>query len=103
MRSWAQYAREIGLAVQRRRLQLGLTQIEAAARANVVRSFYQQIELGRLSNGEAANPSIWVLVSLAQALETRVDELLPAGWTIDPAERRAPEPRRRRALPSAES
>lgn len=86
---WAAYAKEIGLAIQRRRRQLTLTQVDVASSANVTRSFYQQIEAGRLTSGDPANPSIWVLVSIAQALDTTVDVLLPDGWLIDPAERRA--------------
>ncbi|WOF23236.1 helix-turn-helix transcriptional regulator [Microbacterium betulae] len=86
---WAAYAKELGLAIQRRRRQLTLTQVDVASRANVTRSFYQQIEMGRLTSGEPANPSIWVLVSIAQALDVAVDDLLPHGWLIDPAERRA--------------
>jgi transcriptional regulator with XRE-family HTH domain len=64
-----------------------LTQLEVASRAGIARSFYQYVESGAIAGGEPANPSLRVMVALAQALEIEVSGLLPIGLRIDPTQR----------------
>lgn len=76
-RSWEAYARDLGLELQRRRLAAGITQEELAHRAGLTRTHYQQIERGLWKPGVPANPSVKILVRLAQQLEIEPGELLP--------------------------
>ncbi len=74
---WDDYVRELGLTLQRRRLALALSQEEVAYTAGITRSHYQQLEKGRSRPGEAANPSLFTLASLADVLNVELVELLP--------------------------
>lgn len=86
-RTWEEYARALGLELQRRRHDAGLTQEDLAHRAGLTRTHYQQIERGLWKPGHPANPSLKVLVRLAQVLAVRVGELLPeessVAWPAD--------------------
>jgi transcriptional regulator with XRE-family HTH domain len=75
--TWETYARELGLELQRQRISAGLTQEDLAHRAGLTRTHYQQIERGLWKPGQPANPSVKVLVRLAQQLQIEPDLLLP--------------------------
>ena len=75
--TWEAYARDLGLELQRLRLAAGLTQEDLAHAAGLTRTHYQQIERGLWKQGKPANPSIKVLVRLAQQLEVEPGALLP--------------------------
>jgi transcriptional regulator with XRE-family HTH domain len=76
---WASYAQDLGLAIQRHRHAVGLTQEQVAYSAGLTRSHYQQLEKGLSSRNVPANPSLITLVALAQVLKIDVSELLPSG------------------------
>lgn len=75
--TWPDYARALGVELQRRRIHSGLTQEELAHRAGLTRTHYQQMERGWWKAGKPANPSIKVLARLAQVLDLEPGELLP--------------------------
>jgi len=56
--------------IRRRRAELGLSQIEAAARANIAQPSWARFESG------AASPRLEVLADIAVALQTQPDALL---------------------------
>src|SRR6218665_238585 len=97
--SWDQYVRELGVELQRRRLDAGLTQEQLAHRAGLTRTHYQQVERGYWKKNEPANPSLKLLVRIAQALGVEVTELLPSTARIEWGE----EANRRRCLGPAET
>ncbi len=74
---WDEYVKELGLTLQRLRLTLALSQEDVAYAAGLTRSHYQQLEKGRSRPGETANPSLFTLTSLAEALNVEIAELLP--------------------------
>lgn len=75
--TWAEYARELGLELQRTRIAAGLTQEALAHRAGLTRTHYQQIEKGEWKAGQPSNPSIKVLAMLARELGVPVGDLTP--------------------------
>lgn len=77
---WPDYARELGLNIQRRRLALGMSQEHVAYNANLSRFAYQQLEKGESRPGTPANPSLMNVMAIAQVLGVAMDELLPAPW-----------------------
>lgn len=85
--TWELYARALGTELQRRRLELGLTQEDLAHQAGLTRTHYQQMERGWWKKGVTANPSLKVLVRLAQVLGVEPGAFLPPSdsvrWTDD--------------------
>ncbi|BDR52427.1 hypothetical protein KIM372_03340 [Bombiscardovia nodaiensis] len=80
---WANYAKQLGLNIQRRRNELGLSQEHVAYNANLSRFSYQQLEKGQSRpgpNGTPANPSLLNIMAIAQVLNTTLDQLLPQPW-----------------------
>lgn len=75
--TWDAYAREMGLLIQKARLDAGLTQEDLAHRAGMTRTHFQQIERGWWKRDQPSNPSIKVLVRLAQVLQLKPEALLP--------------------------
>lgn len=75
---WAAYARELGLALHRERVRVGLTQEELAHAAGLTRSHYQQLEKGLSRPNRAANPSLSSLIALSEVLGIPLAELLPS-------------------------
>ena len=75
--SWESYARELGVSLQRHRLDAGFTQEDLAHKAGMTRTHYQQIERGWWKKDAPSNPSIRVLVRIAQVLDLEPGELLP--------------------------
>ena len=80
--SWEEYAKNLGIELQRRRIALDITQENLAHRAGLTRTHYQQLERGFWKPGSPANPSLKMLVRLAQALQLEVAELLPSGRDV---------------------
>ena len=80
--SWEEYAKNLGIELQRRRIALDITQENLAHRAGLTRTHYQQLERGFWKPGSPANPSLRMLVRLAQALHLEVAELLPSGRDV---------------------
>lgn len=80
--SWEAYARELGLSLQRHRLDAGLTQEDLAHKAGVTRTHYQQLERGWWKKDAPSNPSLKVLVRVAQVLGMEPGELLPPASTV---------------------
>lgn len=76
--TWEEYARALGIELQRRRIAAGLSQEELAHRAGLTRTHYQQIERGFWKQGQPANPSLKALAYLAQQLELEVGDLTPS-------------------------
>ena len=76
---WAAYAQQVGLAIQRRRIEVGLTQEYVAYAAGLTRSHYQLLERGRGAADRSANPSLLTLVAVAQVLQIELGDLLPKG------------------------
>jgi transcriptional regulator with XRE-family HTH domain len=75
---WGEYALKLGLAIQRRRIQLGHTQEHIAYAAGLTRSHYQLLERGLGAANRPANPSLLTLVAVAQVLEIDLRDLMPA-------------------------
>jgi transcriptional regulator with XRE-family HTH domain len=73
---WQSYVRSLGVGLQRRRQEAGLTQEQLAHAAGVTRSHYQQLEKGLSRAGVPANPSLLTLVALSAALGIEVVDLL---------------------------
>jgi len=74
---WADYARAIGVALNRARHDAGLSQERLAHMAGLTRYHYQQLEKGESRPGRAANPGVRHLIALAQALDVALMDLLP--------------------------
>lgn len=77
--TWEAYAREMGVLIQKHRIQAGLTQEDLAHAAGMTRTHYQQVERGWWKRDQPSNPSLKVLVRIAQQLEVPVGRLLPDG------------------------
>ena len=54
--AWSSFASELGLNLQRRRLELGLSQEDVAYRSGLSQYTYQKYEAGVARPGSAANP-----------------------------------------------
>jgi transcriptional regulator with XRE-family HTH domain len=81
---WSDRMQAFGLALQRARHQLGMTQEEVAYASGLTRSHYQQLEKGLSRPGVAANPSLLTVTALAETLQLDPAEL------IEPPPRTAP-------------
>lgn len=66
---WEEQARKIGLRLQRRRLELGLSQEEVAHRAGLSSFTYQKFEKGESRPGTPMNPRLTTLLALSQVLD----------------------------------
>lgn len=75
--TWEAYARDLGVRLQQLRMERGITQEDLAHRAGLTRTHYQQIERGWWKRDQPANPSLKVLVRLAQVLEVEPGEMFP--------------------------
>jgi len=80
---WVDYARSFGIALQRQRLRIGLTQEQLAHAAGMTRSHYQQLEKGASRPGTPANPSLLTIISLASALGIEPRELFDGLADVD--------------------
>lgn len=75
--SWEDYAKALGIELQRQRITANLTQENLAHRAGITRTHYQQLERGFWRPGAPSNPSVKLLARLAQALQIDIGALLP--------------------------
>ncbi|WP_416442569.1 helix-turn-helix domain-containing protein [Leucobacter sp. HNU] len=76
--TWGSFARELGLALRRRRSELRLTQEQVAEYAEIALYSYQLYERGTGTNGQPTNPRLATLLAICQVLEVPVEELLPS-------------------------
>jgi transcriptional regulator with XRE-family HTH domain len=75
---WAEFARELGMNLRRRRDALGLTQETVAERAGISLYAYQQYERGAVTRGGAAtNPRLATVLVICEVLQTPVGQMLP--------------------------
>ncbi|MEV7769891.1 helix-turn-helix transcriptional regulator [Microbacterium sp. NPDC086615] len=75
---WADFARELGMNLRRRRDALGLTQEAVAERAGISLYAYQQYERGAVTKGgTATNPRLATVLVLCEVLGVAVHNLLP--------------------------
>lgn len=81
--SWEDYAKALGIELQRQRIAADLTQENLAHKAGITRTHYQQLERGFWKPGAPANPSLKLLARLSQALQIEVSVLLPPVAAID--------------------
>ncbi|GAA2073823.1 helix-turn-helix transcriptional regulator [Microbacterium hatanonis] len=75
--SWSAFAVGFGLTLQRLRVERGLSQDEMAVLSGVSRNTYQKYEKGRGGPDASANPTLRVLLALAQVLQVGIEDLLP--------------------------
>ncbi len=74
----AEYARELGVTLQRLRLEKKLSQEKLAHMAGISAYTYQKFEKGESRPGAPMNPRLFTLIALAQVLDTSIENLLPA-------------------------
>jgi transcriptional regulator with XRE-family HTH domain len=77
---WADFAKELGLSLQRHRLEQHLSQEQVAYAAGLSRYTYQKFEKGESMPGAPANPSLRNIMAIAQVLGVSLDELVPKDW-----------------------
>ncbi|WP_454296807.1 helix-turn-helix transcriptional regulator [Salana multivorans] len=77
---WADFAREVGIRVQRQRVARGWSQQALADAAGVGRYTVQKLEKGESAPGSAANPTLRTVMALAQVLGVTLDDLTPGPW-----------------------
>ena len=78
--SMADFSRAMGVALQRLRLERGLSQERLAHMAGIASYTYQKFEKGESKPGTPMNPRLFTLLSLAQVLGVSLEELVPATW-----------------------
>jgi transcriptional regulator with XRE-family HTH domain len=76
--SKAEFARELGLNIQRLRLERGLSQERLAHLAGLSAYTLQKFEKGESKPGTPMNPRLFTLMSMAQALSVELEVLIPA-------------------------
>lgn len=75
---WAQFARELGTNLRRARDAKELTQEQMTERASISLHAYQQYERGAVTRGgTATNPRLATVLTICQALEISINDLLP--------------------------
>jgi transcriptional regulator with XRE-family HTH domain len=74
----ADYARALGVNLQRLRRKRGLSQERLAHMAGISAYTYQKFEKGESRPGMPMNPRLFTLIAIAQVLGTTIEELLPA-------------------------
>ncbi|CAN3702703.1 hypothetical protein MMX123_02733 [Microbacterium sp. MM2322] len=76
---WAEFSRELGMNLRRRRDALGLTQEAVAERAGISLYAYQQYERGAVTKGGAAtNPRLATVLTICDVLTIDIQDLLPS-------------------------
>ncbi|MFT4259495.1 helix-turn-helix domain-containing protein [Microbacterium sp.] len=76
---WAAFARELGHRLRRARDEAGLTQEQLVELAGISLYAYQQYERGAATRrGAPTNPRLATILAIAQVLDVRLEELLPA-------------------------
>ena len=79
-RDKADFSREMGVTLQRLRLERGLSQERLAHMAGISAYTYQKFEKGESKPGTPMNPRLFTLLSLAEVLEVRLEDLVPTEW-----------------------
>lgn len=75
---WAEFSREFGMNLRRRRNALGLTQEAVAEQAGISLYAYQQYERGAVTKaGGATNPRLATVLTICEVLAVSVEDLLP--------------------------
>lgn len=77
IRTWDDYARELGLNLLRARQAKGWSQERVAHMAGISSYTYQKFEKGESKPGTPMNPRLTTLISLCQVLDVGLMELLP--------------------------
>jgi transcriptional regulator with XRE-family HTH domain len=75
--SKAEFARELGLNLQRLRIERGLSQERLAHLAGLSAYTVQKFEKGESKPGTPMNPRLFTLLALLQVLESSLDDVLP--------------------------
>lgn len=73
----ADFARALGVNLQRLRLERGLSQERLAHLAGLSAYTYQKYEKGESKPGTPMNPRLFTLIALSQALGVQIKDLLP--------------------------
>ena len=74
---WGQYAKLLGLNMQKIRIDEKLSQEAVAYAAGLSRYTYQKFEKGESMPGSPANPSLRNILAIAQVLGVTLGDLLP--------------------------
>lgn len=74
------FARAIGLRLQRLRLERGLSQERLAHLAGISTYTYQKFEKGESKPDTPMNPRLFTILAIAQSLEVELDDILPPNW-----------------------
>ena len=78
--SMADFSRQMGVALQRLRLERGLSQERLAHMAGIASYTYQKFEKGESKPGTPMNPRLFTLLALAEVLEVKLEDIVPAEW-----------------------
>lgn len=78
--TWPELAKQLGMTLQRLRVERGLSQEQVAYAAGVSRATYQKFERGEAQHELPANPSLRNTMAVAQVLGVGLDDLLPPPW-----------------------
>jgi len=73
---WMQYAKRLGVTLQRARNKHGYSQASVAGRAGISAFTYRKLEHGISNPGHPANPRLRTLVALSRVLEIPLSELV---------------------------
>jgi transcriptional regulator with XRE-family HTH domain len=76
-RSKAEFARALGITLQRLRLERGLSQERLAHMAGLSAYTYQKFEKGESKPGTPMNPRLFTLMAIAQVLDVSFEQLIP--------------------------
>ncbi len=72
-----EFARALGVKLQRLRIERGLSQERLAAAAGISGYTYQKFEKGESKPGTPMNPRLFTLLAIARVLEVPIERLLP--------------------------
>jgi transcriptional regulator with XRE-family HTH domain len=70
----------MGLALQRIRLERGLSQERLAHMAGISSYTYQKFEKGESKPGTPMNPRLFTLMALAEVLHVSLADIVPDDW-----------------------
>lgn len=75
-----EFARNLGLCLQRLRIERGLSQERLAHMAGISTYTYQKFEKGESKPGTPMNPRLFTLMAIAQVLQVPLTALVPEDW-----------------------
>lgn len=73
----ADFARQLGVNLQRLRQERGISQERLAHMAGISSYTYQKFEKGESKPGTPMNPRLFTLIAIAQVLDVELESLLP--------------------------